>query len=142
MALSSEERAARARVANRKWYLTHKEKILTRQKAYQKANRQKISEYHRAWEAARTPEQKAAAQQRYRNKNWRVQNMPDVTRPEPDKCECCGGISGKALALDHCHKTGVFRGWLCARCNMGLGLLGDGVESVQRAIDYLKRSQQ
>ena len=41
--------------------------------------------------------------------------------------------------LDHCHETGDFRGWLCKKCNTGLGLLGDNVTELSRAIKYLSK---
>ena len=41
------------------------------------------------------------------------------------------------LYIDHDHATGQVRGWLCARCNTGLGYLGDSTLLLQRAIDYL-----
>jgi len=63
---------------------------------------------------------------------------PEPTRPKPEKCECCGKIPGKkGLALDHDHVTGEFRGWLCSRCNTGIGSLGDTVQDLQGAIEYL-----
>jgi Recombination endonuclease VII len=31
------------------------------------------------------------------------------------------------------------RGVLCSNCNRGVGLLGDDIEGVRRALDYLKR---
>ena len=40
--------------------------------------------------------------------------------------------------LDHCHDTGKFRGWLCHHCNTGLGALGDSIERVKNALNYLK----
>lgn len=42
------------------------------------------------------------------------------------------------LNVDHCHKTDEVRGLLCSRCNTGLSCLGDNVESLERALDYLK----
>ena len=42
------------------------------------------------------------------------------------------------LVVDHCHTTGAVRGLLCHNCNRALGLLQDNIESLQRAIDYLK----
>jgi len=38
-------------------------------------------------------------------------------------CYICKRIcsSGRRLAVDHCHKTGVVRGLLCAVCNRSLG---------------------
>jgi hypothetical protein len=58
-----------------------------------------------------------------------------------DVCDCCGSSpkNAKGLALDHCHKTGELRGWLCHRCNLGIGLLGDTAEHVARAVAYLHR---
>tara|TARA_R110002153_G_scaffold245912_2_gene401483 strand:- start:766 stop:1221 length:456 start_codon:yes stop_codon:yes gene_type:complete len=40
--------------------------------------------------------------------------------------------------LDHDHKTGKFRGWLCNKCNSALGLLGDNINYIQRALKYLE----
>ena len=63
------------------------------------------------------------------------------TRPAPEYCECRGCIPCKrGLYIDHDHKTGAFRGWLCHKCNTGIGLLGDGVEGLALAIEYLKRA--
>ena len=43
-----------------------------------------------------------------------------------------------AWHIDHDHKTGEFRGWLCRNCNTGLGSLGDTIEGLERGIKYLK----
>jgi Recombination endonuclease VII len=56
------------------------------------------------------------------------------------RCGICLRVNGK-LRVDHCHSTKKFRGLLCHHCNSGLGLFGDSIESLQRAIDYLKRTK-
>ncbi|WNM66168.1 endonuclease [Microbacterium Phage DejaVu] len=56
-------------------------------------------------------------------------------------CECCGKTQfGVVLRLDHNHETGEFRGWLCDSCNTGIGKLGDTIEGVKRALEYLTRA--
>jgi hypothetical protein len=60
------------------------------------------------------------------------------TRPRPELCDCCGNPPiTVALAEDHDKQTGRFRGWLCLRCNTGIGLLGDNLDGVGRAKTYL-----
>lgn len=39
--------------------------------------------------------------------------------------------------LDHCHRTGKFRGVLCWKCNSAIGHLEDSIETLYRAISYL-----
>lgn len=44
------------------------------------------------------------------------------------------------MALDHCHGTHVFRGWICNLCNIGLGALGDDLNVIiERLIRYRDR---
>jgi len=48
----------------------------------------------------------------------------------------CVGVSGKHLAVDHDHVTGIPRGLLCVRCNKDL--LGRyDIAALERAIAYL-----
>lgn len=70
----------------------------------------------------------------------RFRGQPEPTRPMPATCECCGGTpTGQGrLHLDHDHATGAFRGWLCSKCNKGLGLFGDTLVGVLRAAGYLR----
>lgn len=51
------------------------------------------------------------------------------------------GTKSRRLAIDHCHTTGEFRGLLCANCNQGLGRFKDNIESLENAINYLKKNK-
>lgn len=55
---------------------------------------------------------------------------PSHSRPKPDVCEMCQGPpTAQGICFDHDHTTGRFRGWLCGRCNSGLGMLGDHIHT-------------
>jgi hypothetical protein len=43
----------------------------------------------------------------------------------------------RALSVDHDHRTGEVRGFLCGPCNGALGLFRDSPELLNHAIDYL-----
>lgn len=53
-------------------------------------------------------------------------------------CSICGIDS--SLVLDHCHETGKIRGVLCRACNMALGLLGDNINGLRKAVEYLNEN--
>ncbi len=58
-------------------------------------------------------------------------NEGDIRKKSPNK----KGI----WCADHDHQTNKFRGWLCHKCNLGLGNLNDDVLRLQRAINYLNK---
>ncbi len=43
------------------------------------------------------------------------------------------------FVIDHDHKTGAGREWICDSCNTGLGRFKDDIKLIQRVIDYLKK---
>ena len=55
---------------------------------------------------------------------------------KPDNCDNCH--ENKKLEIDHTHGTTNVRGWLCTKCNSGIGSLGDDLEGVLRAVTYLE----
>jgi hypothetical protein len=126
-------------------------------RARKKAARDKYakSEKGRAYYAARIASGKNAEAKRKYNltakaksawtrynkssKGFASRGIPDPTRSMPARCECCNGPPNAVgvLCIDHDHVTGTFRGWLCSKCNMGIGLLGDDREGLSLAQAYL-----
>lgn len=57
------------------------------------------------------------------------------------RCNICEELlpsDTKHIHVDHCHKTNITRGLLCASCNKGLGFFKDEVRNLEKAISYLK----
>ena len=54
------------------------------------------------------------------------------------KCAICLRPMEKPY-VDHCHTTKQVRGLLCQQCNSGIGMFGDNIEIMLRAIEYLKK---
>lgn len=48
------------------------------------------------------------------------------------------GLTSKVV-LDHNHKTGEPRAWICDSCNTGLGRFKDDTTTIQNAINYLNK---
>lgn len=76
------------------------------------------------------------------NSGTKRRNAP---RPMPEQCETCGTFgkeTKQGLCYDHCHTTGKFRGWLCNRCNVALGMVKDNSETLVALSEYLKKSRE
>jgi hypothetical protein len=95
------------------------------------------NEYMKRWYAKQSPDKKAEISAYVqKQKRRRLERM--AGRPAPDVCEICGGTDSKNLSFDHCHRTGQFRGWLCARCNLTLGRVDDDQLLLHKMILYLQ----
>lgn len=64
-----------------------------------------------------------------------------MVKDQDCRCACCGKVSSN-LVVDHCHNTKTVRGLLCSPCNVGIGMFGEDLEKLQKAIDYLKHTLQ
>ena len=67
-----------------------------------------------------------------------------LTKPDKEifTCPICqkrfiAGVTCKVV-LDHDHKTGMPRGWVCNSCNTSLGQFGDNIEILKNVIRYLE----
>lgn len=95
----------------------------------------------------KNPEKSAAHRRR-----WHVKRKFKLTVAEYEAklaaqsglCAAClgndPGGNGK-WHLDHCHTTGQVRAFLCAPCNLALGLVQDDPARLAQLIAYLKKYQ-
>lgn len=74
--------------------------------------------------------------------NINLDQYNELLKKQQYCCAICNttkpGGPGNEFVIDHCHDTGKVRGLLCNHCNTGLGKLGDKIESLEKALDYLK----
>lgn len=71
-----------------------------------------------------------------------VQDYKILFDQQKGLCGCCGKpklMKQKNLVVDHDHSNGKIRGLLCNHCNLGIGMLGDNVESILNALRYLTK---
>lgn len=147
-----DEKDRKRREYKRNWNLENpasKERCREKSKRYFDENKAAIYARRKAWELAHPEENRARkrryyekAKERILTKARKTSGLPEPTRETPELCECCGRPPGnkKGMQLDHCHETGAFRGWLCFRCNVAIGGLGDNLKGVMRAVRYLEKA--
>ena len=54
------------------------------------------------------------------------------------RCQCCGRKTSN-LQLDHCHKTGRLRGFLCQHCNCAIGFVSESPALLRSVAKYIAR---
>ena len=117
------------------------------EKQLSKEEKRKIKDKRR-YEAIMADEERRL-QYRRTARSGHLQRTYGITLDEYEKAlaeqnNCCAicevhesDAPRQRLAVDHCHDTGKIRGFLCDRCNLALGMLGDGAKQVEKALNYL-----
>lgn len=139
-----------------RWNKNNPERYAEIKKAYRLRNLEKIRKTNREW-AKRNRKWRREYERKYRSRpeikkhyreymlRWHLFRREKIVGlPKPQKCPVCkrkplGGKRGKGrMVVDHDHKTGRVRGWLCDDCNVALGRVNDSVLILKGLIKYLK----
>lgn len=79
--------------------------------------------------------------------NAKAKREFELNNPRPEigsqfHCPVCQKTTtvtkGRDVVLEHCHHTGTIRGYLCNRCNTGIGVLNDDENILKRAIRWIQ----
>lgn len=153
----------------KKWRRLHPERYKKSVRNWRQANPEKLKTQLDNWRRKNKPIIKKQRQRYYRKNSEKVKqsarlrrsNFPEKIRQSNLKqlarryglkledflrlrkstphCPICEKKFIRTPCLDHCHKTGALRGFLCFKCNTALGLLNDSVGVMQKAISYLMK---
>jgi hypothetical protein len=139
---AKEYRAAnleKVRAAGRAYGRKNKQRRKVWHASYYKRNADKLRAYQRDLRKKK-PEAIKANKRRYAY-GISAADYEQMKAKQGGRCAICASLPGGVLHVDHQHGEsgrGSVRGLLCNRCNLGLGLLGDG-KFIDAASAYLKR---
>ncbi len=107
---------------NKIYYSKNKDKVLERSKSYNK------TEFRKAY------------CRNFAKIKLKIKRESNASRPRTLRCECCGDLPDcKGIVWDHDHESGLFRGWLCNRCNRVLGMCKDNKLVFENLTEYLEK---
>lgn len=134
---------------SRRWKRNNRERVAKYQHDWYEAHREERRTYNRAYFKSWYADPLHAAEVRshvlrvyYQNggaagrHGLTPEDVEVLLRRQNGLCAICEDAG--TLCIDHDHKTGIVRGLLCRRCNIGLGHFRDDRIALQRAIDYLQ----
>ena len=123
-----------------------------KRKSYRKEwiekNREKLREQSRLWKTKNRDRVNKGARQAYqknrlyilkriRQKKYGIDSIEYDNLNNKHICPICKMTSEKNLSIDHSHKTGRVRGFMCNNCNVALGRVNDSVLTLRRLAKYL-----
>ena len=121
------------------------QKMREYERAYRKANPDKIKEKREKYKERNTEAYFAYHRARYKrtpskHHGYSYFEILEIVKKQGG-CKICKVKKPRGKARwhgDHCHKTGKFRAVLCGPCNMGLGHFSDNPKLLSAAARYLR----
>jgi predicted HicB family RNase H-like nuclease len=77
-----------------------------------------------------------------KNYNITLEEYNELFIKQNGCCAICGRHQSElkqTLHVDHDHNTGLIRGLLCTKCNIGLGYVNDDINILLKMISYLQK---
>ena len=140
MPLTEEEKKKRQRISERKWYEKNKEKRSKYNKKWYEKNKEKQREYQEIHkeeikeqkkEYRQTPAgKKAQTLSSWKKRGLKCEDYDSlycrfINSENCEECEVVYGEKGDGTGtfrcMDHDHTTGLFRNFLCCKCNLARG---------------------
>ena|ERR1700722_1205065 len=138
-----------------KYYKKNKDKIIAKHKLDYKLHPKKFQDSSKKWKRLNKERvEKSNRLWRKKNKirvianNLKIKYWPHLTwknvlkeynfllKKQKKRCKICKS-NKRRLLVDHCHKTNFVRGFLCQKCNTGIGLFDENIQTMLIAIDYI-----
>lgn len=126
MAKHYQENRTRERAVRKAWYEKNKLYVCEKMRTDRKAN---VHEFR--------------LRERLRRKGMSLDEYKVKLQKQNNACEICLKPFSKnayqSSYIDHCHRTGQFRGLLCSPCNTALGLTKENEAVLKKAVAYLRK---
>ncbi len=139
-----EQREKRLAGCRNQWRLASPEKrrhMLIQHKRWNEERWDALTEEERIVERARIALENRKRKLK-RNFDLTIEEYDTLLQSQGGVCAICQlPPDWRALAVDHDHKTGLVRGILCYKCNVGIGMLNEDLVRIDRAATYLRASQ-
>lgn len=128
--------------AYRKAY-RHRPEVKDRDRAYQKAYLQRPEIIERMKINARAYHQRPEVKERRLQRTYGLttEAFESMLIGQGSACAICNSSDWgpKGPVIDHDHESGVIRGIICHRCNIGIGMFDDNPKLLQNATMYLEK---
>ena len=137
-----EKNKEKTKVRNKTYRENNKERLLANYKTYYEKNKEKIKARHRTY--YKKNKDRVRNKELKRNFGISLHEYNLMLTEQKGKCSCCGIHQNeltKKFAVDHDHDTGLIRGLLCNHCNLAIGMLGDNLEGLMKALNYLEKHE-
>jgi len=133
------------------YFRKHKTERNAYSREYMRRNRERLRNYKNQNEAKSrkaNPDRHWARRLKYKY-GISLADYNRLLQMQKEACAICGrssnydsrwGTRMRKLRVDHCHETGLVRGLLCQKCNMGISYFERNSDWLKAATEYLSQS--
>ena len=119
------------------WKEKNKEKLKVQSRNWKRNNRDRVNEQIKI----RYKSSRLVILARIRNRKYKIDPLEYDKINKEGICPLCKRKTCKNLSVDHDHKTGKIRGFICNNCNVALGRVEDSPEILRALAVYLENAR-